>query len=104
MKKQKIKRGKKKKAPKKANDKEKYFHCNVKGHQRRNYPAYLATVKNKKKNMPSKGTSELFIIKTNLMIFSSSSEILDFGLIAHLLTSVQDLEEVRGLKKSEITL
>ena len=53
VKKQKIESGKKKKAPKKASDKIKYFYYNVESHWRRNYPTYLVTVKNKKKDAPS---------------------------------------------------
>ena len=72
-KKQKNKAKPKKQIPKKIDDKEKYFHCNVEGHWRRNYLAYLTTVKNKKKDGPSKGMSDLLIIETNLTISSSSS-------------------------------
>ena len=46
----------------------------------------------------------MLIIETNLMIFSSSSWVLDFGSSAHLCTFMQDLEEVRGLRQGEITL
>ena len=63
-KKQKIEAKPKKQVSKKANDKRKYFHCNVEGHWRRNCPAYLAIVnnKNRKKDGPSKGMFELLII------------------------------------------
>ena len=37
------------------------------------------------------------------MISSSSSWILDFGSSAHLCTSMQGFEEVRGLRKGKIT-
>ena len=49
-KKQKVEGTKKKKVePKKKIDvKEKYFHCNSDGYQKRNCPTYLATLKNKK--------------------------------------------------------
>ena len=103
-KKQKTDSKPKKQTPKKTNDKEKYFHCNVKGHWKRNYPAYLATLKNKKMDMPSEGMSELLVIETNLMIFSSSSWVFDSSSSAHLCTFIQDLEEVRGLREGEITL
>ena len=62
------------------------------------------TVKSRKKDRPSEGMSELFIIKTNLMVFSSSSWVLDSGSSAHLCTSIQSLEEVKGLREGEITL
>ena len=58
---------------KKADDKEKCFYYNVKGHWRRNCPTYLATVKSRKKDVPSEGMSDMLIIETNLTIFSSSS-------------------------------
>ena len=67
-KKQKNKVKPKKQVLKKANDKGKCFHCNIEGHWRRNCPAYLTTIKNRKKDGPSKGTSDLFVIKTNLTI------------------------------------
>ena len=89
---------------KKADDKKNYFHCNIEGYWRRNYLAYLATVNNRKKDGPSEGTSDLLIIETNLTIFSSSSWVLDFDSSAHLCISMQDLEEVRGLREGEITL
>nr|XP_029117347.1 uncharacterized protein LOC114912965 [Elaeis guineensis] len=40
----------KKQVPKKTDNKGKYFHCNVEGHWKRNCPAYLATVKSRKKD------------------------------------------------------
>ena len=54
---------------KKADDKKKYFHCNIEGHWRKNCPIYLATVKNKKKDEHSKGIFDMLVIKTNLIIF-----------------------------------
>ena len=103
-KKQKNEAKPKKQVPKKADDKKKYFHCNVEGQWRRNCLAYLMTVKSRKKDGPSEGTSDILVIETNLMISSSSSWTLDSGSSAHLCTSMQDLEEVRGLRKGEITL
>ena len=46
----------------------------------------------------------MLIIETNLIVFSSSSWVLDSSSSAHLCTSIQGLEEVRGLRKDEITL
>ena len=57
-----------------------------------------------KKDGPSESTSDLLVIETNLTIFSSSNWILDYGSSAHLCTSMQGLEEVRGLREGEITL
>ena len=78
---------KKKKAElkKKAADKEKYFHCNTDGHWKRNYPLYLASLKNKKEAGPSRG---MLIIESNLMISSASSWLLDSSSSAHLCTSM----------------
>ena len=103
-KKQKTKSRQKKEIPKKTSDKEKRFHYNIEGHWRRNIPTYLASVKNKKKDASFEGTSDLLIIETNLMILSSSSWILDSSSSTHLYTSIQDLEEIRGLREGEITL
>ena len=61
-------------------------------------------MKNRKKNGPSKGTSDLLVNKTNLVISFSSSWILDSGSSALLCTYMQDLDEVRGLREDEITL
>ena len=63
----------KKQVLKKANDKRKCFHYNVKGHWRRNYLAYLTTIKSRKKDGPSEDMSELLVIETNLIISSSFS-------------------------------
>ena len=82
----------------------KYFHSNVEGHWRRNCLAYLTTIKSRKKDGPCEGTSDMVVIKTNLTIFSSSSWVLDSGSSAHLCTSVQGLEKVRGQREGEITL
>ena len=73
MKKQKNEAKSKKQVSKKVDDKEKYFHGNVEGHWRRNCLAYLTTVKGRKKDGPSEGMSNMLIIETNLMIFSSFS-------------------------------
>ena len=61
-------------------------------------------MKSRKKDAPFEGTSDMLIIETNPMVFSSSSWILDSGSSAHLCTSMQGLKEVRGLRESEITL
>ena len=103
-KKQKNQTKPKKQVLKKADDKKKYFHYNIEGHQRRNNLTYLMTVKNRKKDQPSEGMSDLLVIKFDLTIFSSSNWILDSGSSAYLCTSVQGLEEVRGLKEGQITL
>ena len=78
-------RKKKKTELKKATDKEKYFHYNTDGHWKRNYPTYLATLKNKKKIDPSGG---MLVIESNHTVSSISSRVLDSGSSAHLCTSM----------------
>ena len=104
MKKKKNEAKPKKQVSKKVDDKGKYFHCNVEGHWRRNCSAYLTIVKNRKKNGFFERMSDLLIIESNLMVFSSSSWVLDFDSSAHVCTSIQELEEVGGLREGEITL
>ena len=94
----------KKQVLKKIDDKKNYFHYNIEGHWRRNYPAYLVIVKSRKKDGLFEGTFDLLIIETNLMVSSSSSWILDFDSSTLLYTFMQGLEEVRGLREGEITL
>ena len=104
MKKQKNEAKPKKQVSKKADDKKKYFYCNAEGHWRKNCPAYLATIKSRKKDGPSEGMSDMLIIETNLIIFFSPSWVQDSGSSAHLCTSMQGLEEVKGLRECDITL
>ena len=66
---------------KKTIEKQKYFHYNKDGHWKQNYPSYLVSLKNKKEGAPSKG---MLIIKSNLIIFSTSSWMIDSGSSAHL--------------------
>ena len=89
-KKQKNEAKPKKQVLKKADDKKKRFHCNVESHWKRNCLAYLVTVKSWKKDGPSKGTYDMLIIETNLMISSSCCwvQILDQVLICVLLCRV----------------
>ena len=53
---------------------------------------------------PSKSTSDLLVIETNLTVSSFFSWVLDSGSSTHLYTSMQDLKKVRGLREDEITL
>ena len=62
------------------------------------------TVKSRKKDRPPKGTSDMFVIETNLTVSSSSSLVLDSSSSAHLYTSMLGLEEVKGLREGKITL
>ena len=96
MKKQKVEnRPKKEVSKKKAAEKGKYFHYNNNGHWKRNCPAYLMSLKNKKDGTPFKDMSDLLIIETNIMISFTSSWIIDSGSSTHLCTSAQDLEDSR---------
>ena len=105
MKKQKIEnRPKKKVSKRRATDKGKYFHCNTDGYQKMNYPDYLANLKNKKDGTPCEGMSDLLIIETNLMIFSTFSWVLDSGLSAQICTTIQDLIEYRRLREDDMIL
>ena len=55
-------------------------------------------------DVPFEGISDLLVIETNLIIFSSFSWILDFDSSVHLCASMQDLEKIRRLREGEITL
>ena len=58
---------------KKAVEKGKCFHYNNDGYWKKNYPAYLVSLMNKKDGTPFKGMSDLLVIETNLTISSISS-------------------------------
>lgn len=79
MKKQKMKSKTKREAPKKkATNKGKCFNYNVDDHWKMNYPLDLEFLKKKKKDMPSKGMSNLLVIETNFKVSSTSSWIIDW--------------------------
>ena len=64
---------KKKDTPKKAkSSKEKYFHCNIDGHWKRNCPLYLESLKKQRQDAPSEGIS-IHVIEYNLTVSSASS-------------------------------
>ena len=60
--------------------------------------------KKKKGDVPSEGMSDLLVIKSNLMISSTSIWVIDFGSNAYLCTSMQDLVESKELRKGEMIL
>ena len=84
-KKQKKKNKPKKEVPNKAKAKEKYFHYHAEDHWRRNCQIYLKSLKIKKDDKPSEG---MLVIKSNLMIFSTSNWVLDSDSSAHIYTSM----------------
>ena len=86
VKKQKKVKKSKKDTPKKAIDKEKYFHCQNDGHWKRNYPPNLESLKTKKDDKPSE---HMLIVESNLTISSTSSWILDSDSSTHICTSRQ---------------
>ena len=98
-KKQKKENKPKKDVPKNAEAKGKYFHCDVEGHWRRNYPLYLESLKTKKSD---KLSEDMFVIESILMVFSTSSWVLDFGSGAYICTSMQGLIESRRLRKDDM--
>ena len=86
LKKQKKENKPKKDTPKKAIDKEKYFHCNADGYWRRNCLQYLESLKNKKGDVPMEGMSTMLIIESNLTNSSTSNWVLDFSSTTHICT------------------
>ena len=84
-KKQKKESKPKKDVPKKAEAKEKYFHCDAEGHWRKNCPLYLESLKIKKDDKPSEG---ILVIESNFMISSISNWVLDSGSSAYICTSM----------------
>ena len=85
----------KKDALKKVADKGKCFHCNNDSHWKRNCPIYLESLKKKKGDISSEGMSDLLVIETTLVVFSTSSWVIDFDSNTHLCTSMQGLVESR---------
>ncbi|XP_073108763.1 uncharacterized protein [Elaeis guineensis] len=105
LKKEKESKSKKKDTPKKAAaSKGKYFYCHADGHWKRNCSLYLKSRKKQKVNAPSKGMSNLLVIESNLIVFSTSNWVLDSGSNAHICTSMQSLVESRQLRKEEMVL
>ena len=84
VKKEKKEKRSKKDAPKKAADKEKYFHYNTDSHWKRNYLLYLKSLKIKKDDTPSEGMSRMLVIESNLMIFSTFDWVLYSDSHAHI--------------------
>ena len=88
MKKQKKDSKPKKNVLKKAAVKEKYFHCDIVGHWRRNCLLYLESLKTKKDDTPLEDISSMLVIESNLIVSSISSWILDSDSSTHICTSM----------------
>ena len=91
----------KKEVSKKIEAKKKYFHYDAEGHWRRNCPLFLESLKIKKSDKPLEG---MLVIKSNLMVSSTSSWVLDSDSSAHIYTSMQDLIESRRWREGDMIL
>ena len=76
------------------------FRSDKDNHWKWNCPTYLTTLK-KKEGGPFGG---MLVIEINLTVFSTSSWMFDSGSSAHLCISLQDLEDSRRLRDSEMIL
>ena len=104
MKKQKVESKKKEKKvvpKKKIVKKKKCFHNDKDGHWKWSCPAYLTSLKNKRKDGFSK---DMLFIETNLMICSTSNWVIDSESSAYLCIYLQDLDDSRRLREGEMTL
>ena len=81
--------------------KEKCFHYHVEGHQRRNCPKYLESLKTKKSDKPFEG---MLVIESNLTVSSTFSWRLDSDSNARICTSIQGLIESKRLRESDMIL
>ena len=86
----------KKKKVKKATPKDTCFHCGQDGHWRRNYKAYLGSLKKKASDAPS--TSSMFVIEVNIVSLNNQW-VLDTSCGSHICTNVQGLRNSRQLNK-----
>src|SRR3954467_12711620 len=78
------------------------FYCKGEGHWKRNFPKYLADLKNG--NIKKKGISDIHVIDVYLTSTRSSSWVFDTGSVAHICNSKQVLQNKRKLAKNEVTM
>ena len=76
------------------------FHCNEKGHWKRNCKKYL---EDKKKGI-APTSSGTYVIEVNVTSASSTSWVLDTGSASHICANVQGLKRSRKLAKGEVDL
>ena len=78
------------------------FYCSKQGHWKKKYRTYLASVK-----QDASGASKgLYMIQTNLSLSTSNSNswVLDTACGSHICNSLQGLNQIRNLKKSDFKL
>src|SRR3954468_16796827 len=78
------------------------FYCKGEGHWKRNFPKYLADLKNG--NIKKKGISDIHVIDVCLTSTRSSVWVFDTGSVAHICNSKQVLQNKRKLAKNEVTM
>ncbi|GJX86487.1 retrotransposon protein, putative, ty1-copia subclass [Tanacetum coccineum] len=76
-----------------------YHHCKEVGHCKRNCLAYLAELINKKKQVGTASSSDIFVIE--LFSFSTKSWVYDTGCGTHICNTKHGLRGVRNLKQVE---
>nr|KAJ0184546.1 hypothetical protein LSAT_V11C900496980 [Lactuca sativa] len=79
------------------------FECGVVGHWKRNYPKYLAELKNKKVGEGPSSIS-IFMIEMGLFTFSSNTWVLDTGCGTHICNSLQGFRKSKELKADKMVL
>ena len=85
--------------PKQKTPKGKCFHCNVDGHWKRNYPKYLAKLKEKKK-----GKSDLLVLEACMVEQDKLSWIVDSGSTNHVCSCLQMFESAKQLEQGVMTM
>src|SRR4051812_38928788 len=78
------------------------FYCKGEGHWKRNFPKYLADLKNG--NIKKKGISDIHVIDVYLTSTRSSAWVFDTGSVAHICNSKQVLQNKRKLVKNEVMI
>ena len=78
------------------------FHCQERGHWKRNCKKYLEDLKKKKGSETS--SSGIYVIEVNVATSSSTSWVLDTGCGSHICINVQGLKKSRTLAKGEVDL